>query len=88
MTVTVAIKALNEEAHIRAALESALRAVAPLGGKVVLGDCGSRDRTVAIAQSLATTAPLRILTLAHPDQRSCGAGAQLAYQGWTRPIST
>ncbi|WP_317975556.1 glycosyltransferase [Novosphingobium pituita] len=81
----MAIKALDEEAHIRAALETALRAVAPLGGRVVLADCGSRDATLAIARSLAATAPLRILTLAHREQRSCGAGAQLAYQGVDTP---
>lgn len=33
-------------------LERALRSVAPLGAEVLVGDTGSRDRTVAIAQSL------------------------------------
>jgi len=82
MTITVAIKALNEERHIAAALESALAAVAPLGGTVVLGDCGSTDATIAIARRY----PVRILTMQHPEQRSCGAGAQLAYQGVETPF--
>lgn len=82
MTITVAIKALNEEMHIGAALETALRAVAPFDGQVVLADCGSHDKTIAIAKAF----PVKILTLAHPGQRSCGAGAQLAYQGVTTPF--
>jgi glycosyltransferase involved in cell wall biosynthesis len=50
MSVIVAIKALNEEAHIAAALESALAQTEALGGRVVLGDSGSRDATVEIAR--------------------------------------
>lgn len=76
MTLTIGIKALNEEKHIAAALESALAAAAPFGGEVVLADSGSRDRTVAIAQGL----PVRIAQLADAADRSCGAGAQLAFQ--------
>ncbi|WP_068085682.1 glycosyltransferase family 2 protein [Novosphingobium rosa] len=78
MTVTVAIKALNEEAHIAAALDSALAEVAPLGGHVVLGDSGSRDGTIPTAQSYPR---VTIVQLADPAQRCCGAGAQLAFQG-------
>ena len=76
-SVTICIKALNEEAHIAAALQSALAAVAPFGGAVVLADSGSTDRTVEIAQKL----PVRVLQLADPGERCCGAGAQLAFQG-------
>lgn len=75
--VTVGIKALNEEAHIAAALESALTAVTPFAGEVILADSGSTDATIAIARRY----PVRILQLRDPAVRSCGAGAQLAFQG-------
>lgn len=76
MRLTIGIKAFNEERHIAAALSSAISAAAPFNGEVVLADCGSTDRTVEIAQSY----PVRIVRLADPSQRSCGAGAQLAFQ--------
>lgn len=75
--VSVGIKALNEEQHVRAALESAIRAVAPWNGEVVLADCGSRDRTIEVARQCPD---VRVLQLADPSQKSCGAGAQLAFQ--------
>ena len=76
MKLTIGIKALNEEARIAAALESALAAAAPYGGQVVLADSGSTDRTIAIA----STYPVRIVQLADPLEKSCGTGAQLAFQ--------
>lgn len=76
MMVSVGIKALNEQTHIAQCLESALAAVAPLGGEVILADSGSTDRTIEIAR----TFPVRILQLANPAERSCGTGAQLAFQ--------
>jgi GT2 family glycosyltransferase len=45
-------------------------------GRVVLADSGSDDRTVAIARDF----PVRIVQLANRAERSCGAGAQLAFQ--------
>lgn len=77
MTLTIGIKALNEEAHIAAALESALAAAAPFGGRVILADSGSSDRTVEIAHQYPA---VTILQLTDPEQRSCGTGAQLAFQ--------
>lgn len=74
--VTVVIKALNEEARIGLAVESALRAVQHIGGEVVLADSCSTDRTVEIAAQY----PIRIVQLAHPTERCCGAGPQLGYQ--------
>jgi GT2 family glycosyltransferase len=74
--VAIGIKALNEEAHIAACLASAVAAAAPYGGQVVLADSGSRDRTVEIARGF----PVRIVQLADPADRGCGAGAQLAFQ--------
>lgn len=75
--VSVVIKALNEEAHIAAAIESALAAVAEAGGgEVVLADSCSSDRTVEIACAY----PVRIVQLAHARERCCGAGPQLGFQ--------
>lgn len=77
MTITVGIKALNEEANIASCLESVIGEAKELGGHVVLADSGSSDHTVAIARSFAS---VRIVQLADPAQRCCGAGAQLAFQ--------
>lgn len=74
--VSVIIKALNEEKHISAAIESALRAVSAVSGEVVLADSCSTDRTVEMAQAY----PIRIVQLAQPDERRCGIGPQLGYQ--------
>lgn len=75
-SVTVVIKALNEQARIAAALESALAAVTLLGGEVVLADSASTDATVRIAARY----PVRVVTLAHAEERCCGIGPQLGWQ--------
>ncbi|MDE8652295.1 glycosyltransferase [Novosphingobium album (ex Liu et al. 2023)] len=80
MTVTIAIKALNEGATIRDALTSARAAADLVGGKVVLADSVSSDDTIAIARSMG----VRIVQLAEPMERCCGAGAQLAFQAVDR----
>lgn len=74
--VSIVIKALNEERRIVAAVESALRAVAAVGGEVILADSGSTDRTVELAAGY----PVRIVQLADPRERCCGIGPQLGYQ--------
>lgn len=74
--VSVGIKALNEERNIAAALESAVAAVRPFGGEVILADSGSSDRTIEIAQGFDVT----IVQLSNFGERCCGAGAQLAFQ--------
>jgi glycosyltransferase involved in cell wall biosynthesis len=76
MKVTIGIKAFNEEAHIAASLASAVDAADFVGAEVILADSGSVDRTVEIARQF----PVRIIQLADPAKRSCGAGAQLAFQ--------
>lgn len=76
MNISIIIKALNEEKSIARAIESALAAVAPLGGEVILADSHSTDNTVSIAQ----TYPIRIVQLANPEERCCGIGPQLGYQ--------
>src|SRR6185369_17840226 len=74
--VSIVIKAFNEESNIAAAIETSLAAVAEVGGEVVLADSYSTDRTV----ELASKYPIRIVQLAHAQQRCCGAGPQLGYQ--------
>lgn len=74
--VSIIIKALNEEKRVVAAVKSALAAVQTVGGEVVLADSCSSDRTVALASAY----PIRIVQLAHADERCCGVGPQLGYQ--------
>ncbi|MDB5744875.1 MAG: glycosyl transferase, family 2 [Polaromonas sp.] len=74
--VSIIIKALNEEKRIEETIESALRAVAGVGGEVVLADSCSSDRTVELAQQY----PIRIVQFRHAQERCCGAGPQLGYQ--------
>ncbi len=75
-TVSVVIKALNEEKRIEAAVQSALAAVNEVGGEVILADSCSTDRTV----ELAAQHPITIVQLANPAERCCGAGPQMGYQ--------
>ena len=75
-TVSIIIKALNEEKGIATTLQSALRALKTVGGEVILADSCSSDRTVEIARGF----PVRIVQLTHPQERCCGVGPQLGYQ--------
>lgn len=74
--VSVVIKALNEEANIEALIESALKSLEGVGGEVILADSCSTDATV----QRASRHPVRIVQLAHPEERGCGAGPQLGWQ--------
>ena len=74
--VSVIIKALNEEAKIAKAIESALRTVSNVGGEVILADALSEDRTVEIARRY----PITIVQLARTVDRGCGSGPQLGFQ--------
>jgi cellulose synthase/poly-beta-1,6-N-acetylglucosamine synthase-like glycosyltransferase len=74
--VTIIIKALNEERHIAAAIESAIAALKGMRGEIILADSASSDRTVAIAARY----PIKIVSLTSTADRSCGAGVQLGYQ--------
>jgi GT2 family glycosyltransferase len=76
LTVSVIIKALNEEHNIAAAIESALAAIEGTEGEVILADSASTDRTVEIARRY----PVKIVRMARVEDRSCGAGAQLGFQ--------
>ncbi|MBR1229043.1 MULTISPECIES: glycosyltransferase [unclassified Bradyrhizobium] len=75
-SVSIIIKALNEERHIAAAIESALDALGESDGEVILADGGSSDRTVEIARRY----PILIVQLNRSEDRSCGSGAQLGFQ--------
>src|ERR1700722_11538071 len=75
-TVSIIIKALNEERHIAAAIESALAALGGIDGEVILADGGSGDRTIELARRY----PIKIVQLNNIRDRSCGAGAQLGFQ--------
>ena len=75
-TVSVVIKALNEERNICAAIESSLRAVERVGGEVILADSCSSDRTV----ELASQYPVRVVQFSNAAERCCGAAPQLGWQ--------
>jgi glycosyltransferase involved in cell wall biosynthesis len=75
-TVSIIIKALNEQRHIGSAIESALAALDGMDGEVILADSASADRTVDIARRY----PIKIVRLDKTEDRSCGAGAQLGFQ--------
>lgn len=74
--MSVIIKALNEQARIARAVETALAGVSAVGGEVVLADSGSTDRTVEIAGAY----PIRVVQLMDPRERCCGIGPQLGFQ--------
>ena len=74
--ISIVIKALNEERHIAAAIESAIAALAGMQGEIILADSASTDRTVEIAANY----PIKIVSLIDVADRSCGAGVQLGYQ--------
>lgn len=75
-TVSIVIKALNEERHIAAAIESALVALGGMNGEVIVADSGSTDRTCDIARQY----PVKVVRMRNVADRSCGAGAQLGFQ--------
>ena len=76
LTVSIIIKALNEERHIAAAIESALAAIKGIRGEVILADSASTDRTIEIARRY----PIKIVQMTRIEDRCCGAGAQLGFQ--------
>ncbi|WP_457107429.1 glycosyltransferase family 2 protein [Methylobacterium sp. P5_C11] len=76
MKLTIGIKVLDEAERIARAIETALEAAEPFGGEVVVADSGSTDGTLDIAARY----DVKIVQLANPSERSCGAGAQLAYR--------
>ncbi len=76
LTLSIVIKALNEEARIEQTIRSAMAAIEKVGGEVILADSASTDATVEIAQRF----PIKIVQLAVPSQRCCGIGPELGFQ--------
>lgn len=82
MTVSVILKALNEEARIGAALTSVVAALDGIGGEIIVADGGSRDRTVSVASAY----PVRVVQLDPAIRPSCGIGPQLGFQYSREPF--
>jgi len=76
LKISVIIKTLNEENNVDRAIKSALKAVAPFGGEVIVADSASADGTVGRAMKF----PVVIVQLGRPDERCCGIGPQLGYE--------
>lgn len=75
-SVSILIKAFNEEARIANCLVAAVREAQSIDGEVILVDSLSTDRTVEIAGSY----PVRIVQFSHTEDCGCGAAVQLGYQ--------
>jgi biofilm PGA synthesis N-glycosyltransferase PgaC len=77
--LTVLVAAYNEEANIAATLQSLLQQNYPGELEIILIDDGSRDRTVAVAQSVGANA-VRILRMAKNGgkARALNAGLKVA----------
>lgn len=75
-TLTIIVKALNEEKRIAACLKSALAELEGLDGEVILVDSLSADRTVDIALELG----VKVVQFESVADRNCGAALQLGYQ--------
>ncbi len=75
-TVSIIIKAYNEEHNIIRAIKSALKALSTIQGEVILADGASTDRTVELAKAY----PIKIVSLNHPWERSCGIGPELGFR--------
>jgi glycosyltransferase involved in cell wall biosynthesis len=75
--VSIVIKVLNEEEMIDKCLASALEATRGISSEVVVADSLSTDRSV----EKAAVYPVGIVQLVDGSMRSCGAAAQLGYQG-------
>ena len=76
LRVSIVIKTLNRESHIRGSIESAIAAAMRVGGEVIVADCGSSDRTVDIAREY----PVTVVQLRNHAERRCGVGSQLGFQ--------
>ncbi len=75
-TISIIIKAYNEEQNIARAIESALKALGSLQGEVILADGASTDRTVEVAKAY----PIRIVSLNNPSERCCGIGPEMGFR--------
>ncbi len=74
--ISVVVKCLNEEKNVERCIRALLDATAAYHVEIILADCLSSDRTVEVAKEFA----IRIVQLADPATRRCGAAAQLGWQ--------
>ena len=74
-TISIIIKALNEEEHINDCIKSALSAIKGLKGEIILVDSKSSDKTI----NLAKRYPIKILQLVDENERRCGIGPQIGF---------
>lgn len=74
--ISIIIKTFNEEANIDRAIRSAMEAVAPFHGEVIVADSASTDGTIEVARQF----PITVVQITSPDERCCGVGPQLGYQ--------
>jgi glycosyltransferase involved in cell wall biosynthesis len=74
--LSVIVKCYNEAAKIDLCLRSIIAEASPFTAEVILVDSLSTDRSVEVARAY----PIRIVQLADPADRRCGAVAQLGYQ--------
>lgn len=74
-SVSIIIKAYNEERHIERCIQSALKALQGLQGEVLLVDSKSSDRTIELAKKY----PIRIVQIKKANERRCGIGPQIGY---------
>ena len=85
-TVSIVIKTYNEAQRIDAALASVWAARHEVPGHaldIVVADSLSEDGTAQAALRWTRWAPVRVVQLVHPQDRSCGAGVALGC-AWVR----
>lgn len=75
-SISILVKALNEERRIEACLRAAVAEAQALDAEVIMVDSLSTDRTVELAQRF----PVRIVQFESIGDRSCAAAVQLGYQ--------
>jgi glycosyltransferase involved in cell wall biosynthesis len=74
--LSVVIKTLNEAEKIEACLRSVLAVTDAATTEIIVADSLSDDDTVAVASRF----PVKVVQLAHREDRGCGSGAQLGFQ--------
>lgn len=74
--LSVVVKCFNEEANIGRCLGAIVAQTAGYDAEVILADSISTDRSVEIARFF----PVRIVQLANPADRRCGAAGHLGWQ--------
>jgi cellulose synthase/poly-beta-1,6-N-acetylglucosamine synthase-like glycosyltransferase len=74
--LSVVVKCYNEQDRIAACLDSILAATRERDAEIIVADALSSDGTVDIARRY----PVRIVQMVHPEDRGCGATAQMGQQ--------